>query len=98
MGTVHRASVNGNAMISGLHNCILLCMDTTAQLVHLPGGHLELLSQAAGNGAMRQIFRRTVVACSHNLLIFYDYSANTAAQAGRTLADILTDRSILINL
>ena len=37
---VESATVNGDTVISSLHHRVLLCMNTTAQLVILTGGHL----------------------------------------------------------
>lgn len=36
MGAVQRAAVDGYAVVSGLHNCVLFGVDAAAQLVHLP--------------------------------------------------------------
>lgn len=80
--TIHSAAVNRHAMISSLHNSILLRMNAAAQLVHLAGGHMELLTQTACNLTVRQILRCTVVACRHNLLVLDNHSTHAAAQTG----------------
>lgn len=80
--TIHSAAVNRHAMISSLHNSILLRMNAAAQLVHLAGRHMELLTQTACNLTVRQILRRTVVACRHNLLVLDNHSTHAAAQTG----------------
>ena len=43
---------------------------------------IQLLAQAARNLTVRQILRRTVIACRYNLFIFDDYRADTAAHTG----------------
>lgn len=82
VSAVQRAAVDGYAVIGGLHNCVLLGMNAAAQLVHLPGGHVELFPQAADDGAVGQAFGRAVIAGGDDLLVFDDDCADTAAQTG----------------
>ena len=69
-----------------LYNSVLLGVDAAAQFVHFTGRNFKLLAQAAGNGAVFKPGRRAVIAGSHNLPVFYNYGAYTAAQTGAALA------------
>ena len=89
VGAVQRAAVDGYAVVSGLHDCVLLGVNAAAQLVHLPGGHVELFPQAADDGAVGQAFGRAVIAGGDYLLVFDDNRAYAAAQTGRSFADHL---------
>lgn len=69
MRTINCTTVDRHTMIGSLHYSILLCVNTAAQLMHLPRRHMQLLAQAARNLTVRQILRRTVIACRYNLFI-----------------------------
>ena len=80
-----------HAMDRSLYDRVLLRMDPPAQLMVLALRHMQLFPQAANFPAVGHSLGSAVVACSENLFVFYDNRADTAAQAGRTLADHLGD-------
>jgi hypothetical protein len=67
---------------SSLDNGILLSMETTAELMALPGGDMQLLAQAADFAAVLQSCRSTIVSSAENSLLFDNNSPHLASQAG----------------
>ena len=82
---VQRASLDAAAHAGRLDDGVLLRVQAPAQLVHLAGGHVELLAQAAGLFAVPDALGYAVVAGGDDAVILYDDRPHPSAQAGAAL-------------
>ena len=61
--TINDSTINGYAMVSGLNDGVLLCMNTTAQFMHLAGFDTDLFPHTTDFETMFQTPGCAVVTC-----------------------------------
>lgn len=85
VGAIQSGAADACAIYRRLDDGILFGMHAAAKLVFFPGGHLELLAQAAGLFAVQGVFWAAIVSGGNQLIVFYQSGAYFAAQAGAAL-------------
>ena len=89
--TIKGGSPDLNAMIGGLDDGILLCMEPAAELMSFSRGDAQFLAKATDFQAMFQSRRSSIVTGRQNLFVSDEHSPYLPSQTGRALCDEMGD-------